>query len=148
MALPYVNTNSLKVLPLLLGMSLLTACNSENTADSKNTQVADTQGCSRGALALFAVCNDQNLVTDELSPNNDTPPAGDTLVTTTGSGSDADSQSIEVVFSEVITPPIEATPITQPVQDMAPNYEEAIAQTSAPSFITARQFYPRIRTTI
>jgi serine protease inhibitor len=131
MALRSFTIQAIKGLPLILGMGLLAACNSEDAANDNNNLVVETQGCSRGAMALFASCGDQNAATNELQPNNDTPPAGDTSVIITGGNSEGDSQSDEVVLDDVVTHPnIETDTSTQPIQDVEPNYDEEIAQIS------------------
>ena len=117
MALPNFTTQALLVVPLIVGVSLLAGCKNENTADAKNTLVAETQSCSRGAKALFAACDDQNITTNEILVNNDTLIAGDTVVTTAGSGADGDSQSTVVVLDNLIANPQTETDLTtQPIE--------------------------------
>lgn len=117
-----LSNNRLWGLPLILGVGLLAGCNSENATDNKTTLVTDTQSCSRGAMALFVSCGDQNAITDELPPSNDTPPAADTSVIITGSGNGGDTQNTEVALDNIAT---------QPIQDVVsiPDYDEVIGRT-------------------
>ncbi len=122
MSLPKLTAQALLVVPLIVGVSLLAGCKNENAADTKNTLVAETQSCSPGATALFAACDDQNATTNETLTNNDTLPAGDTVVTTAGSGADGDSHNTVVVLDNLIAPVALPTPAAEL------NYDEEIAQ--------------------
>ncbi len=127
MSLPKLTAQALLVVPLIVGVSLLAGCKNENTADTKNTQVAETQSCSRGATALFAACDDQNATPNETITNSDTLIAGDTVVTTPESGADGDSQSTVVVLDNLIANPQTETDLTtQPIEVAENNNEEPL----------------------
>ncbi len=126
MALPNFTTQTLWRLSLTLGVGLLAACNSENATDNKTTLVPDVQSCSRGATALFAACDDQSITTNEILVNNDTVIAGDTVVTTAGSGVDDKSQNTVVILDNLIANPTAETDLTtQPIL-VAENHNEEL----------------------